>query len=135
MGKIWSTNESVIFVGGRGTKAGDANAGGGCTKDVWGDLKAPSLSLSNVMGTNGEPVSDPSAWNGSATACTVTQSSAGKLLITKTGAFTDVIAVPQGAMTAAFLQRPEQRKATFTPLLGIQGYRDSARRISGRSTS
>jgi len=92
MGTIWSTNESVIFVGGRGTKAGDANAGGGCTKDVWGDLKTPSLSLSDVMGTNGEPVSDPSAWNGSATACTVTQSSAGKLLITKTGAFTNVIA-------------------------------------------
>ncbi|MDH4237935.1 MAG: hypothetical protein OEW48_00070 [Phycisphaerae bacterium] len=92
MGNIWSTNESVFFVGGRGTKAGDANAGGGCTKDVWGDLKSPNLSLSDVMGTNGEPVSDPSAWNGSATACTVTQSSAGKLLITKTGAFTNVIA-------------------------------------------
>jgi len=92
MGNIWSTNESVFFVGGRGTKAGDPNAGGGCTKDVWGDLKSPNLSLSDVTGTNGEPVSDPSAWNGSATACTVTQSSAGKLLITKTGAFTNVIA-------------------------------------------
>jgi len=91
MGNIWSTNESVFFVGGRGTKAGDPNAGG-CTKDVWGDLKSPNLSLSDVTGTNGEPVSDPSAWNGSATACTVTQSSAGKLLITKTGAFTNVIA-------------------------------------------
>ena len=40
--------------------------------------------------------------------------------------FTDVVAVPQGAMTAAFLQRPEQRKATFAPLLKVAGYRKAA---------
>jgi len=92
MGLIWSTDDSVIFVGGRGTKAGDENAGGGCTASFWGDLKNPSKSLSDVMGTNGEPVSAAIAWGGVANSCNVSQSTAGKLLITKAGAFTNVSA-------------------------------------------
>jgi hypothetical protein len=42
------------------------------------------------VGPNGEPLSNASAWNGSQTACTVTSSGGGKVLITKTGAFASV---------------------------------------------
>lgn len=91
MASVWTEEDSVYFVGGRGTKTGDVKAGG-CTKEFWGDLTNPNYLLSDVMNTNGEPVSAAAAWNGSGNACTVTQSTAGKVLITKAGAFTDVIA-------------------------------------------
>jgi len=95
MAVAFSTEESVVFVGGRGTKAGDADAGGGCTKELWGDLKSPNKSLSDIMDTTGEPVSDASAWGGSANACVVSQAPGGppwKVLVTKAGAFANVIA-------------------------------------------
>ncbi len=92
MATVFNTDDSVFFVGGRGTKAGDNEAGGGCTKDYWGDLDNPSQVLSDIMGTNGEPISDPSAWNNADTGCTVTTSSGGKVLLTKAGAFANVSA-------------------------------------------
>jgi hypothetical protein len=88
MATIFETNDAVFFVGGRGVKWGDVDAGGGATKDAWEG--ALGRNLANVMGTNGEPLSDSSAWNGSKTACTVTSSGGGKVLITKTGAFASV---------------------------------------------
>jgi len=88
MATIFNTDDAVFFVGGRGTKLGDADAGGGAAKEAWEG--ALGEYLANVMGTNGEPLSDSSAWNGSKTACTVTSSGGGKVLITKTGAFVSV---------------------------------------------
>jgi hypothetical protein len=88
MATVFSDFDTVFFVGGRGTKAGDANAGGGAVKTDWEG--ALSKNLANVMGSNGEPLSDSSTWNGSKTACTVTSSGGGKVLITKTGAFASV---------------------------------------------
>lgn len=90
MAVVFSEKESVFFVGGRGTKAGDANAGGGCTKTYWGDLKSPNKVLSDVMDTNGEPVSAAAAWNGSQTACTVVDNGSGLCRITLASAFADV---------------------------------------------
>lgn len=88
MATVFSGFDTVFFVGGRGTKAGDADSGGGAVKADWEG--ALGKDLANVMGSNGEPLSDVSAWNGSQTACTVTSSGGGKVLITKTGAFTSV---------------------------------------------
>jgi hypothetical protein len=90
---VFGIEDTVFFVGGRGTKAGDASAGGGCTKGFWGDLKNPSKSLSDVMDVNGDPLSDASSWGGAGTACTVTESAAGNVLITKAGAFANVSAL------------------------------------------
>ena len=88
---IFATKDSVIFVGGRGTKAGDANAGGGCTKTFWGDLENPSKALSDIMGTNGEPLSHADAWNGSQTACAQSRPGAGLCRFTLAGKFTNCI--------------------------------------------
>lgn len=52
MASIFSTEASVFFVGGTGTKAGNANCGG-CTKD-WFD--ANFTELSDIMGSNGAPL-------------------------------------------------------------------------------
>ena len=52
MASIFSTEASVFFVGGTGTKAGNANCGG-CTKD-WYD--ANFTQLSDIMGDNGAPL-------------------------------------------------------------------------------
>jgi hypothetical protein len=88
MATVFSGFDTMFFVGGCGTKAGDADAGGGAVKADWeGTL---GKNLANVMGSNGEPLSDVSAWNGSQTACTVTSSGGCKVLITQTGAFTSV---------------------------------------------
>ena len=73
MGVVFSEKDSVFFVGGRGTKAGDADAGG-CTKEYWGNLKNPNKTLADVMGSNGEPISGSESWNGSQTACDVIES-------------------------------------------------------------
>ena len=88
MAIVFSDFNTVFFVGGRGTKAGDANAGGGAVKTDWEGVLGKNLA--NVMGSDGEPLSNASAWNGSQTACTVTSSGGGKVLITKTGAFASV---------------------------------------------
>jgi len=77
---IFDSKDAVFFVGGRGGKEGDQYAGGGCTKEFWGDLKNPSKTLADVMGANGEPVSPAGAWNGSKTACNVSMSN-GKVSI------------------------------------------------------
>jgi hypothetical protein len=84
MSVIFDTKDSVFFVGGRGAKTGDQYAGGGCTKDFWGDLKNPSKSLSDVMGTNGEQLSDVAASLGDA-ACDVENNGSGKVRIIKSG--------------------------------------------------
>ena len=86
MGVIFVEKPSVFFVGGRGTKAGDVNAGG-CTKEYWGDLKDPNKTLADVMGTNGEPISDAAAWDGSQTGCTVSDRGDGKARITRAACF------------------------------------------------
>lgn len=91
MGFVFAEKDSVFFIGGRGTKAGDVNAGG-CTKEFWGNLHNPNKTLADVMGTNGEPISAAAAWNGAGSACAITESAAGKILITKAGAFADVSA-------------------------------------------
>lgn len=87
MSIIFSENESLFFVGGRGTKAGNNDAGGGCTKDYWGDLWSPNKLLSDVMGTNGEPISDSTTWGGSQAACTISDNGSGLTRITKAGCF------------------------------------------------
>lgn len=81
MPTIFNSKDSVFFVGGLGTKAGDADAGGGCTLDAW-ENGPVSKNLSYVMGTNGEPFGD---WNGSQDACDVTNNGSGKVRITSTG--------------------------------------------------
>lgn len=81
MPTIFNSKDSVFFVGGQGTKAGDANAGGGATLEAWNDPAKLSKQLSNVMGSNGSPLSDAAAWNGSQTACTISQSGGGKVVI------------------------------------------------------
>ena len=86
-GVVSTQKPNVSFVGGRGTKAGDANAGGGCTKEYWGNLDSPDKALSDVMGTNGEPVSDATAWNGSQSACVVSDNGSGYTRVTKSGCF------------------------------------------------
>lgn len=86
MGIIFSEKDSVWFVGGRGTKAGNDNAGG-CTKSYWGDLWNPNKLLSDVMGANGEPKSDSTTWGGSQTACLVADNGSGYVRITKAGCF------------------------------------------------
>ena len=85
MATIFNTNDAVFFVGGRGTKTGDADAGGGAAKEAWEG--ALDENLANVMGTNGEPLSDSSAWNGSKSACNIANNGGSKVRITKTGAF------------------------------------------------
>ncbi len=49
MSVIFESKDSVFFVGGRGTKAGTANAGG-CTQTFWGS----SQNLADVMKDNGQ---------------------------------------------------------------------------------
>lgn len=88
MPTIFNSEHSVFFVGGRGTKTGDANAGGGCTKDDWENVFNRNLAF--IMKANGEPHSDDTkAWNPGDNACTVTESGSGKVLITCVGAFVD----------------------------------------------
>ena len=82
MAIVFEEKDSVFFVGGMGTKAGSASAGG-CTKEFWGDLYNPSKELSDVMGTNGEPVSDAAA--AGAGACDVVNNGSGSVRITKSG--------------------------------------------------
>lgn len=89
MAIVFSEKESVFFVGGQGTKVGGDNQVGGCTKAYWGDLKNPNKALSDIMGTNGEPISGAAAWNGSQTACTVTNNGSGKVRVTLASAFAD----------------------------------------------
>ncbi len=72
MPTIFNSKDSVFFVGGRGTKAGDANAGG-CTQAFWGEGR----SLADIMNPNGAPLSGAAAWNGSQTACTVEEEDEG----------------------------------------------------------
>jgi len=70
--------DTLHFVGGRGTLAGDADAGGGCTEAAWD----ASGSLSDFMDTNGEPwtkIDDDSA--------AVTDRGDGKVRVTKASAF------------------------------------------------
>ena len=75
MADIFGTEKSVFFVGGTGTKAGNANAGG-CTK-AWYD--ANFTTVTDIMGSNGAPLV-------AATSCTYTHSSK---RISKAGAFTN----------------------------------------------
>ncbi len=87
MATVFSGLDTVFFVGGRGTKVGDADAGGGAVKADWEG--ALGKNLANVMGSNGEPLSDSSAWNGSQTACNATEGGGGWLKIDKVSAFTN----------------------------------------------
>jgi hypothetical protein len=92
MSVIFESKDAVFFVGGRGAKIGDQYAGGGCTKDFWGDINSPVKSLSDVMDANGGPLSATAAWSGSGNACTVTNNGSGKVRITKSDAFANCAA-------------------------------------------
>lgn len=87
MATVFSGFDTVFFVGGRGTKTGDADSGGGAVKADWEG--ALGKNLANVMGYNGEPLSDSSACNGSQTACNATEGGGGWLKINKVGAFSN----------------------------------------------
>ncbi len=84
MSIIFDSKDSVFFVGGRGTKAGDNFGGGGCTKEFWGDLKNPSKTLADVMDENGFSLSNILAGLGY-TACDVVNNGSGKVRVTKAG--------------------------------------------------
>lgn len=86
MSQIFISKDSVLFVGGRGTKAGEANCGGGCTKAYW----EANESMALIMGINGECINDSSTWSGSQNACT-TQNSGGNLRIDKVAGFSNVV--------------------------------------------
>jgi len=86
MPTIFNSKDSVFFVGGQGTKAGDQYAGG-ATLEAWNDVAKLNKNLANVMGANGEPASESDAWNGSQTACTITNNGSGKVRITRSSAF------------------------------------------------
>ena len=81
MSVIFESKDSVFFVGGRGAKTGDQYAGGGCTKDFWGDLNNPNKTLADVMDTNGLALSSVAAGLGN-TACDVVSNGSGKVRIT-----------------------------------------------------
>lgn len=88
MSTVWNNEDTVVFVGCRGTKAGDADAGGGCTQDFWD----ASGDFADVMGANGEVLSAAGAWDGGQTGCTVTDAGGGhgnRIKITRANAFTD----------------------------------------------
>ena len=63
MPTIFNSKDSVFFVGGRGTKAGDADAGGGCTLESWNDPVKLNKDMSKVMGPNGEPRGEDTGCN------------------------------------------------------------------------
>lgn len=86
MTQIFTSKKSTLFVGGRGTKAGEADCGGGCTYVTW--LNDEDISL--FMDSNGGAISDVSTWGGFQTSCT-TQNDGGKLRINKVGGFVNVI--------------------------------------------
>jgi hypothetical protein len=71
MSLIWNSKDSVLFVGGQGTKAGDSLYGYGCTRAFW----EASGVLNDVMGANGEALSDPDCFVGFA--CATTDAGAG----------------------------------------------------------
>lgn len=81
MPTIFNSKDSIFFIGGMGSKAGDANAGGGATLEAWNDPAKLDNQISNVVGSNGSPLSDAAAWDGSQTACTISQSGGGKVVI------------------------------------------------------
>lgn len=82
---VFETKDSVFFVGGTGTKAGNINAGG-CTL-TWFLAQGAGFQLTDIMTDNGAPISDGSAWGGSMDACTVRDNGSGKLRITSGFAF------------------------------------------------
>ena len=90
---IFDSKDSVFFVGGRGAKTGDQYAGGGCTKDFWGDLKNPTKTLADVMDANGLCLSSELAGLGD-TSCDVVNNGSGKVRITKVdqGYFSNCVA-------------------------------------------
>lgn len=86
---VFESKDSIFFVGGSGTKAGCSNPGG-VTKEAWGDIDNPTLTLSDVMGDHGASRGGydfPSYF-------TVTNNGSGKLRITKVdaGHFSNCIA-------------------------------------------
>jgi hypothetical protein len=85
MALVFDDVETVVFVGGRGSKAGDANAGGGASRSAWKDSQGLNKTLANVMGANGEPLSASGAWGGSGNACNVTNNGSGYCRISATG--------------------------------------------------
>jgi len=73
---VFETKDSVFFVGGRGTKAGNSNAGG-CTLAAWEDAGLVNKNLAKVMDDNGEPFCNVIA--------SVTDNGSGKVRITNVG--------------------------------------------------
>jgi hypothetical protein len=84
MPTIFNSKDSIFFVGGRGTKAGDSNAGGGATLEAWKDSAKLNKDLSNVMGADGDVLSGDGAWSGGAGfGCIVAEGASGKIRITR----------------------------------------------------
>lgn len=73
---VFETKDSVFFVGGRGTKAGNSNASG-CTLAAWEDAGLCNKLLSKVMDTNGEPFCN--------TLISATDNGSGKVRLTSAG--------------------------------------------------
>ena len=90
MPTIFNSKDSVFFVGGRGTKAGNAKAGG-CTLAFWN----ANPTLADVMSGNGEPRAIQAG-------CAVSNNGSGKVRITKVGAFnTDLVGLVTNAEFSA----------------------------------
>lgn len=80
---VFDAWRTVMFVGGKGTKAdkSDDNGGGAVGQEWYNGL---GQDCSKIMGGNGGPTSASGAWNGSQTACDVVSQS-GYVRIQKTG--------------------------------------------------
>lgn len=88
---IFDSKDAVFFVGGRGGKEGDQYAGGGCTKEFWGNLNSPDKTLADVMDANGGVLSSVLAGT---IGCNVVDNGSGKVRLTSPGNsyFTDCCA-------------------------------------------
>lgn len=89
MATVFFEKDSVFFVGGRGTKVGNANAGG-CTLEAWNDPAKLNKTLANVMGANGDAVSSPQAWNPGGCDAVVSPFNRVKIMKAASGWFADV---------------------------------------------
>ena len=87
MSQIFASKRANLFVGGRGTKAGESDCGGGCTESFW----EANEDLSLIMGANGDCLNAAGTWNGSQTACT-TQNEGGNLRVNYTNGFSNCVA-------------------------------------------
>lgn len=75
------SKHTIHVVGGAGTQSDKSDQNGG------GYVEGGTATYSTFQGANGGPTSDSSAWNGSQTACVLSDRGDGKTRVTKAGAF------------------------------------------------